>query len=45
MAIEKSELMHECFPKDLHMGAARINERRQRDRGRMKAGNSETVKK
>ena len=26
MAIENGELMHECFPKHLRMGTARMNE-------------------
>ena len=26
VAIEKVKLMHECFPKHLHIGKARINE-------------------
>ena len=26
MAMEKVELMHECFPKHLHMGTARMQD-------------------
>ena len=36
MAIEKVELMQECFPKHLRMGKARINEDKETEQDNQK---------
>ena len=38
MAIGNEELMHECFPKHLHMGTARMKQDKERDEGGKKIG-------
>ena len=36
MAIEKVELTHECFPKHLRMGTARMKESKETEEGKQK---------